>query len=418
MARTGLIFYRSFYRVSDGREPGKENPMRGYVARKGDRWYAVVYEGLDPVTGKERRRWHSAGTSREEAERLAARLATELNGRNDKARSLTFGAYLTGQWLPGKKINLAESTWDGYRRKIDRHILPTIGHLRIRRIRAHHLETLYDRMLHPTDGGRPLAPKTVLEVHLIIRGALNDAVTRGLVNRNVALVAHAPRLKAIPKIEPQAWNAQQLKAFLQAAASHRLFPAFWLFAATGMRRSELLGLRWDDLDFNGKRVSVNRGLVAVAYELRESRGKTANSRRAIDLDATTLKVLKAWRDWQRAEQEAAGVESDGWVFTNSDGRPVHPHSVSQTFERIANRAGVPRIRLHDVRHTHGTLLISAGVPVKVVSERLGHGNPAFTIDTYQHVLPGMQAEAARIYEKLIKEKPPGAAGRRPGRRTA
>jgi integrase len=106
------------------------------------------------------------------------------------------------------------------------------------------------------------------------------------------------------------------------------------------------------------------------------------------------------------------------VFTNNDGKPVHPHSISQTFERIANRAGVPRIRLHDVRHTHGTLLIKAGVPVKVVSERLGHGNPAFTIDTYQHVLPGMQAEAARTFEQLIDEARPGTAGRSDGRRSA
>jgi integrase len=392
--------------------------MRGYVARKGDRWYAVVYEGLDPVTGRDKRSWHPAGTTREEAEKLAARLAAELNGRNDKVRSLTLGVYLTNTWLPGKKINLAESTWDGYRRKIERHILPAIGQLRIRRLRAHHLEALYDRMLHPTDGSRPLAPKTVFEVDLIIRGALNDAVTRRLVNRNVALVAHSPKLRSIPKVEPQAWNAQQLQAFLQAAAGHRLFPAFWMLAATGMRRSELLGLRWDDVDFKTSRVSVNRGLVAVGYELRESRGKTSNSRRAIDLDPTTIKVMKAWRDWQRAEQEAAGVESDGWVFTNSDGKPVHPHSISQTFERIANRAGVPRVRLHDVRHTHGTLLIKAGVPVKVVSERLGHGNPAFTIDTYQHVLPGMQAEAARTIEKLLNEKPDSIAGRRSGRRPA
>lgn len=392
--------------------------MRGYVARKGDRWYAVIYEGLDPVTSKERRRWHPAGTSREEAEQVAERLAAEMNGHNDDVRSLTFGAYLTNRWLPGKRITLAQSTWDGYRRKVDRHILPAIGHLRIRRLRAHHLERLYDRMLHPTDGGRALAPKTVLEVHLIIRGALNDAVTRGLVNSNVALVAHSPRLRSIPKVEPQAWTAQQLQAFLRAAAGHRLFPAFWLLAATGMRRSELLGLRWDDVDFKKARVSVNRGLVAVAYELHESQGKTRNSRRSIDLDPTTINVMKAWRDWQAAEQEAAGVESEGWVFTNTDGRPIHPHSISQTFERIADRAGVPRIRLHDIRHTHGTLLIKAGVPVKVVSERLGHGNPAFTIDTYQHVLPGMQAEAARTFEQLIKEQQPGTAGRRAGRRTA
>ncbi len=106
------------------------------------------------------------------------------------------------------------------------------------------------------------------------------------------------------------------------------------------------------------------------------------------------------------------------MFTTAEGRSVHPHSISQTFERIANRAGVPRIRLHDIRHTHGTLLIKAGVPVKVVSKRLGHANPAFTVDTHQHLLPGMQAEAARTFEQLINEARPGNAGSRAGRRTA
>ena len=217
--------------------------MEGYVAKKGDRWYAVIYEGLDPVTGKEQRSWHPAGTSREEAERLAARLARELNGRNDEGRSLTFGAYLTTRWLPGKKLELARSTWDGYRRKIDRHILPALGTVAIRRLRPHHLEALYDQKLHPSDGRKPLAPKTVLEIHLIIRGALNDAVRRGIVTRNVAFVAHAPKLRAIPKVEQQAWTARQLQGFLRTAAGHRLFPALWLISTTGMRRSELLGLQ-------------------------------------------------------------------------------------------------------------------------------------------------------------------------------
>ncbi|MEA1902871.1 MAG: tyrosine-type recombinase/integrase [Actinomycetota bacterium] len=375
--------------------------MKGYVANKGDRWYAVIYEGLDPVTGKELRSWHSAGTSREEAERLAARLAKELNGRNDEGRSLTFGAYLTTRWLPGKKIELARSTWDGYRRKIDRHILPTLGTVSIRRLRPHHLEALYDRKLHPTDGRKPLAPKTVLEIHLIIRGALNDAVRRGIVTRNVAYVAHAPKLRAIPKVEQQAWTAQQLQGFLREAAGHRLFPALWLIATTGLRRSELLGLQWKDVDLEKATLSINRGLVSVGYDVHESRGKTSNSRRAIDLDATTVQVLSAWCDWQRTEQAVVGIKPTRWVFTTATGKPIHPHSISQTFERIVKRSGVPRIRLHDLRHTHGTLLIKAGIPVKVVSERLGHGNPAFTIDTYQHVLPGMQAEAARMFESLI-----------------
>ncbi len=375
--------------------------MDGYVARKGDRWYAVIYEGLDPVTGKERRRWHPAGTSREDAVRLAAALAAKVNGRNDQARSLTFGAYLLTRWLPGKKLEVAHSTWDGYRRKIDLHIIPTLGKIPIRRLRPDHLERLYDQKLHPKNGKRPLAPKTVLEVHLIIRGALNDAVRRGIVTRNVAQVAHAPKLRSIPKVEQQAWTAPELRLFLREAAGHRLFAAFWLLANTGLRRSELLGLQWDDIDLDHATLSINRGLVSVGYELHESRGKTPNSRRSIDLDPTTVSVLSAWKTWQAAERGSVGIEPTGWVFADVDGNPIHPDSISQTFERITNRAGVRRIRLHDVRHTHGTLLIKAGVPVKVVSERLGHGNPAFTIDTYQHVLPGMQAEAARTFEQLI-----------------
>jgi len=234
------------------------------------------YEGLDPVTGKERRSWHPAGTSRDEAEKLAARLARELNGRNDEGRSLSFGAYLTTRWLPGKKLELAYSTWDGYRRKIDRHILPTLGKVPIRRLKPHHLEALYDQKLHPTGERKPLALKTVLEIHLIIRGALNDAVRRGIVSRNVAFVAHAPKLRAIPKVEQKAWTAQQLQRFLREAAGHRLFPALWLISTTGMRRSELLGLRWQDIDLDTATLSVNRGLVSVGYETHVSRGKTSN----------------------------------------------------------------------------------------------------------------------------------------------
>lgn len=264
--------------------------MRGYVARKGDRWYAVVYEGLDPVTVKEKRSWHPAGTSQVEAEQLAARLAAELNGRNDKVRSLTFGAYITNQWLPGKKINLAQSTWDGYRRKIDRHIFPAIGHLRIRRLRAHHLEKLYDRMLYPQRrppttgtqdcaGGAPHHPR---------RPQRRGDPGFGQPERGPGCA----RTEAEGDTEGRATglDSSTVTGVSEAAAGHRLFPALWLLASAGMRRSELLGLRWDDVDFKKTRVSVNRGLVAVAYELRESRGKTPNSRRAIDLDPTTIRV--------------------------------------------------------------------------------------------------------------------------------
>lgn len=394
--------------------------MKGYVARKGNRWYAVVYEGIDPTTGTERRKWHSAGTERCDAERLAARLAADLEGRNDEVRSLTFGAYLTTRWLPAKRVVLADTTYDGYRRNIERHVLPAVGHIGLRRLLPQHLESLYDKLLHPADGAHPLAPKTAYEIHLVIRGALGDAVRRGLVRRNAALVAIAPRLRSISKVEQQAWTAPELQQFLHEAAGHRHFPALWVAAFTGMRRSELLGLRWDDFDAEAATLSVNPGLVCVDYDVRETRGKTANARRRIDLDPTTVDVLVAWRHWQTAEQRGAGIETNGWMFTDADGEPIHPHSISQSFERIARRAGVRVIRLHDVRHTHATLLIAAGVPVKVVTERLGHAMSAFTIDTYQHV-PGMQADAARcsntssfatFYRRPRSRRRPG---RRPGR---
>ncbi len=377
--------------------------MKGYVARKGNRWYAVIYEGIDPVTGKERRSWHAAGPERADAERLAARLAGELEGVNDEVRSLSFGAYLTSRWLPAKRLVLAATTYDGYRRNVENHIVPAIGRIGLRRLRPHHLEALYDRLLYPTDGRAPLAPKTVYEIHLVIRGALSDAVRRGLISRNAAVVAHAPRLRSIPKVEQNAWTAEELQAFLRAAAGHRLFPAFWVSAFTGMRRNELLGLHWDDFDEKKATISINRGLVAIAYELHETRGKTRRARRRIDLDPSTVAVLRGWREWQQTEQRAAGIESAGWMFTDGRGEPIHPHAISQAFERIARRAGARVIRLHDLRHTHGTLLIAAGVPVKVVTERLGHAHPVFTIETYQHVLPGMQAHAARVFEQLVAD---------------
>lgn len=147
--------------------------MKGYVKKRGDRYYAVIYEGRDPITGKERRRWHPAGTDRAQAERLATKLASAEAGRADAVRSLTFGAYLTSQWLPAKKLHLATSTYRGYERNVQLHILPTLGRVGIRRLRYQQIEAIYDTLLHPTDG-RGLSPKTVYEIHLLIKGALAE----------------------------------------------------------------------------------------------------------------------------------------------------------------------------------------------------------------------------------------------------
>jgi integrase len=210
-------------------------------------------------------------------------------------------------------------------------------------------------------------------------------------------------------VEGTAWTESELRAFPRAAAGHRCFPILWLAANTGMRRNELVGLKWTDIDFSRQRLALDRGLVAIGYEIHETRGKTKTARRNIALGTTTMTVLAGWRAVQAAEFAAVGIDNtEQWMFTNGDGDVVHPHAIYQAFTRIVNNAGVRRIRFHDLRHTHGSLLIQAGVPVKVVSERLGHANIAFTMQTYQHLLPGMQENAANITEQLSTPVPPAA----------
>jgi integrase len=368
--------------------------MRGYVAKRRNRFYAVIYEGIDPITGRERRRWHPAGTDRTHAQALAAMLAADHDGGGRRAGP-TLGGYLTRKWLPTKQLTLRPSTWDSYRRNIELHVVPELGRVPLRHLRAEHLERLYATLLESgrANGRGGLDTKTVLEVHMVLRRALSDAIRRGIITRNPAEIAHAPKRRPLASAEVRAWNAQQLSTFLEFSAGHSLFAAFWLSANTGLRRGELLGLRWGDLDLESRRLSVNRALISVGYELYESRGKTRTARRSIDLDGHTVELLLSIRN--------ATTDDESYIFSHDDGTPIHPQVMSDAFKKLVMRSGLPRIRLHDLRHTHATLLLKAGVPIKVVSERLGHSTPAFTTATYQHVLPGMQAEAARTFAAIL-----------------
>jgi len=383
--------------------------MQGYVVRKGNQHYAVIYEGLDSISGREQRRWHPAGPDRAEAEVLVRRLATDrMADRSPRRSSLTVGVYLTQRWLPANQARLRPSTWAGYDANVRLHILPHIGRVPLRNLRPDHIERMYSDLSvegnHVRNGG--LDPKTVLEIHQILRRSLDDAMRRGMIVANPAKVAHAPRRRPLGSSVAKAWNAHQLRAFLDHSTDHRLHAALWLSANTGVRRGELAGHHWGDIDLDERRISVNRSLVSVGYDLHESRGKTRTSRRCIDLDSTTVQVSRDWRDQRAAEQPGLqAINRDAYVFAQPDGSLTHPHLISDAFKRLVKRSGLPRIRLHDLRHTHATLLLKAGVPIKVVSERLGHSTPAFTMTTYQHVLPGMQRDAADTFASLLELLP-------------
>ncbi len=182
---------------------------------------------------------------------------------------------------------------------------------------------------------------------------------------------------------------------------------FRLAAATGMRRGELLGLRWSDVHLDSGRVEATQAFNAVGYATSFSRLKTKTSRRCVSLDSETVEYLRAWRTEQAQALKAAGRTNKlGLVFTGTDGGLLHPHLASQAFARAHRNLAVTPIRLHDLRHTHASLLLRDRVPIKVVSERLGHSNPAFTMTTYQHVLPGMQDDAARAFAAILAPNAP------------
>lgn len=382
--------------------------MHGTVTKKGNRWYAVVYEGRDEA-GKPKRRWISAGTRKADAERVLADLIRKKHeGEPLVLAKGTLGQYLTERWLPVQESRLRRSTYDSYRRNIDLHVLPALGQRQLAKLSPGDLDLFYADLLAKGRRGKGtdrkgLAPKTVRNIHVMLNKALSDAQRKGLVVRNVAELADPPKLSAQRREEVRAWDADQLCTFLDAIAAQRFFPAFHLSAHTGMRRGEILGLRWGDIDLEAGRVSVRQALVSVAYEVHISDVKTGNGRRTIDIEEGAVAVLETWRRLRSDERGGKAPAKSDLVFTRDDGAWLHPDLFSQIFDRAVAKLDVPEITLHDLRHTHATILLMNGTPVKVVSERLGHASPAFTMSVYQHVLPGMQAEAAELFAEVLRQ---------------
>jgi integrase len=376
-------------------------------------WYVVIELPRD-TEGRRRQKWHGSYRTRKEAEAARIEILHQINtGIWIEPSSTTFGEWVQETWLPLVAQRLKPSTEAHYRNYLRLHILPTLGPLQFRQITPTTLNQLYTHLL--TAGNRntggSLSAKTVTNVHAIIHKALKDAVDLGLVNVNMADRAKPPRPKAKKPKEIKSWTAEELRRFLGLMAEHRLEAAYYLKAFTGMRRAEILGLRWQDLDLEAGRLAVRQTLVAVGYEIARSTPKTHQAR-TIDLDPITVNKLHQHRELQAEDRSEWGEDyrDEDLVFAREDGSPVHPHSFSQTFERVVARSGLPTIPLHGLRHTHATVGLSLGVPAKVISERLGHEDVAFTLKQYAHVLPGMQADAARrIASAVIDDEEPDLA---------
>ena len=248
--------------------------------------------------------------------------------------------------------------------------------------------------------GQGLTALSVRHVHAVLHRALKNGCA-GPAARNPADLADPPRVAGHGH-ELRTWSAEQLAAFLNSQRDDRLYALWYTLAMTGLRRGEALGLRWHDLDLEAGRLAVRRALVPCGREVLVSEPKTARGRRAVALDPETVAVLKDEAARQLKVQHActAWVET-GLVFTGDNGEALHPEVVSRFFRKAVRETMLPDIRLHDLRHTHATLALQAGIHPKVVSERLGHATVSITLDTYSHAIPAMQEEAALLIAGLV-----------------
>ena len=295
------------------------------------------------------------------------------------------------------------STWVSYRKNVERHIVPALGHLPLQRLTPAQLTAFYRGLLErPSARQWWLRPQTVRNIHGALHAALRDAVRWGYVTRNVAAAADLPKGMAP---EMHVWSPEQLGAFLDHVRADRLYAAWLLLATTGMRRGEVAGLRWVDVDLDAGRLSPRRPRVVVNHEVLVSEPKTAKGRRSIALDPATVAALREHRRWQLEERLAVGPgwEDSRLVFTWPDGQPLHPERFSRWFEQHTRAAGLPGFGC-TMSATDYAAALAAEIPAKIVSERLGHANIAITMDTYSHVLPGLDEQAAGTVAQLILGK--------------
>ncbi len=378
--------------------------MKGSVIKRGNRYSVVVDLGRDEK-GRRVRRWHSGFLTRQEAEEARVNILSQLQkGSYVSPRNTTVRDYLI-QWLDGlPSSNLRASTIDSYRRNVKTHVLPRIGHLQLQKLTTSHVNALLADLLQTgrMDGNGGLGRRTVSYIRTILHSAFEDAITDNLVVHNVVENARRPQGREF-HTTMRTYSADQVRHFLDSASSHFLFPAFLVAVTTGMRRGEICGLEWEAVDFENARLYVRQTLGVIRYRLNfESTTKTGRGR-AIDLDYKTVATLRSHRARQLQEKLAFGgsFNQRELVFVAEDGSPLHPERLSKTFRRQAKAANLPVIRFQDLRHTHATLALKAGIPTKVVAERLGHASTVITENIYMHVTPGMQRDAAEQVANLI-----------------
>jgi integrase len=358
--------------------------------RPDGRWEARYH--VDTPTGRERRSL-LARTREEATQRLRDALhARDRTGVVSPRSRMTVGELLDA-WL--EALQVGPRTRLSYTQITRQHLIPALGDVQLTRLRPQQIEALYARLLAT---GRK--PKVVRNVHGALHVALDKAVRWRLVSTNVADLVDPPRWE---RTEMQALNVEQARRVIAAARGDELEALWWLTLTTGLRQGELLALRWGAVDLDQRRLQVVATLVRIPGETPFlAQPKTRRSRRSVELCADAAEALRQHRQRSMASAVAAGA-ADAYVFTRADGRPLSVTTTWKRWRALLQRAEVPHVRFHDARHTAATLLLGLGIHPKIVSEMLGHATTAMTLDTYSHVTPTMQRDAAAAIGSLFAE---------------
>jgi integrase len=357
-----------------------------------------TYLGRHPDTGK--RQYHNRtvhGTKKDAERYLHAALRERDLGTLVEGTRLTVSEYLD-QWLASAtQGRVRERTHRDYAAVLARYVRPALGARRLVQLRPLEIQGLYTHLQE-----RGLSPRTVRYLHAVLSAALRQAVKWRLLAQNPAAFVDLPRMR---RTETRVLTQEEVMTFLRVAAADRFGVVFTFALATGMRPGEYLGLRWADVDLERGRVVVQRSVAWQAGAWSFTEPKTPRSRRSIPLPPSVVRLLREHRRQQAAERLAAGprYQNLDLVFATETGTPIDLRNLAQRhFKAVLKAAGLPTtIRLYDLRHTSATLLLAAGEHPKVVSERLGHATITLTMDTYSHVLPTMQQQAAERLEQAL-----------------
>lgn len=357
----------------------------------------------NPLTGAYELKTRCRTSQKEVREWLNELKAQVTRGEHLSDNKITLGEWAMTWLNEYAKNQVRATTWESYESTIRNHIIPELGGILLSDLKPSRVQQVYNqKLIAGRDGGhKGLSATSVGYIHAVLHSMLKRAVKNGLVSKNVAELVDKPK-KTRHEIKPL--SLEELKHFLIAIKETHHYAAYLLECYTGLRRGELLALRWQDVDFDNKKIMVCQGLVRTKEGLSFNQPKTEASRRSIPINDEVLAALKMQKRRQREQKVFLGQgynQDKDLVFCNITGNPLDPRSFTKSFQRVLLQAGLPQIRFHDMRHTHATLLLALGENPKVVQERLGHTTIRMTLDTYSHTLPGMQESATAVLGKAL-----------------